>query len=259
MSIPATVTQLIEGSGNNFHAKVARWFNADGWHTIVSPYYLDQSQSKTRELDLIVEKLWPIESDFGQHAGNVVVRLFVECKFVATEAAFWFAPKNIDAATSLVCRSGLFRKNNIYTQKHHYLSNSPAVAKLFASNNGRTSENEPFFKALNQALSAMVAMQGQPVAHPSLQGRPGGKLVVLDFPVVVCSSFAQMYAVDFLSESDPSLIEENFQLEVQYAFMDRARTEQNSLFFLDFVEFSQLSEFRDAVGESAKAAAFFAD
>jgi hypothetical protein len=38
MSIPAQVQELIDGSGNNFHAKVARWFAAEGWRVSVSPY-----------------------------------------------------------------------------------------------------------------------------------------------------------------------------------------------------------------------------
>jgi hypothetical protein len=219
---------------------------------------MDQGQSKARELDLVVEKLWPIRADFGQPEGDVVVRLFVECKFVASEAVFWFAPKDADAANKLVCSSGAFRENNTYTQRHHYLAKSPTVAKLFASNNSRTSENEPFFKALNQALNATVAMRGKSPSHPSIAARRGGTLVMLEFPVVVCSSFDQLYAVDFLAESDPTPIRENFQLEVQYAFLDWSGNQHEDYFLLDFVEFSQLGAFENAVGEDAKAAAFFA-
>ena len=255
---PTTVTQLIEGSGNNFHAKVARWFHANDWHTVVSPYYMDQTQDKARELDLVVEKLWPIGGAFGQHLGDVVVRLFVECKFVAAEAVFWFAPKNSDAATSLVCRLGPFRANNAYTFKHHYMAKSPTVAKLFASSNAKAQENEPFYKALNQALNATVAMRSQSPSHPSLVGRRQGKVVTLNYPVVVCSSFAQLYAVDFLADSEPAAIRENFQLEVQYAFHDRSGTQRDEYFLLDFVEFDQLTKFETAVAEGAAAGAYLA-
>lgn len=258
MPVRTSITQLIDGSGNNFHAKVARWFHANDWHTVVSPYYMDQGQSKARELDLVVEKLWPIRDVFGQPEGDVVVRLFVECKFVASEAVFWFAPKDTEAAKKLVCRSGSFSENNMYTERHHYLAKSPNVAKLFASNNTRTSENEPFFKALNQALNATVAMRGKSPAHPAIAGRRGGTLVMLEFPVVVCSAFDQLYAVDFLAESDPTPIRENFQLEVQYAYLDRGGNQHDDYFLLDFVEFSQLGTFESAVGEGAKAAAYLA-
>jgi hypothetical protein len=72
MNIPSTVVQLIEGSGNSFHAKVARWFNTHGWHVVVSPYYLDQAQSKARELDLVVEKVWPIRDFANRLEGHVL-------------------------------------------------------------------------------------------------------------------------------------------------------------------------------------------
>lgn len=258
MPTPTTVTQLIEGSGNSFHAKVARWFHANGWHTVISPYYMDQTQAKARELDLVVEKLWPIRGVFDKLQGDVVVRLFVECKFVAAEAVFWFAPKNSDAAKRLVCGLGPFPEGNAYTLKHHYITKSPNVAKLFASSNAKAQENEPFYKALNQALSATVAMRSQSPSHPSLVGRRHGKVVTLNYPVIVCSSFAQLYAVDFLAESEPTAIQENFQLEVQYAFHDRGGNQSDEYFLLDFAEFDQLAKLEADIAEGATAGAYLA-
>jgi hypothetical protein len=257
MTTPNTVTQLIEGSGNNFHAKVARWFRDNGWHTIVSPYYMDQTQSKARELDLVAEKLWPIY-DASRSVGDVVLRLFVECKFVATEAVFWFAPKNTDAAKGLICSLGPFRADNGLTSSHHYLAKSPNVAKLFASSNAKAPENEPFYKALNQALNATVAMRSQSPSHPSLDGRRQGKVITLDYPVVVCSSFSDLYAVDFFAQSEPTSIHDNFQLEVQYAFLDRDGKQRNDYFLLDFVEFGQLANYVSDISKGAEAAAYLA-
>ena len=57
MGVPAEVSELLKDSGNNFHAKVACWLNDHNWHVIVSPYYMDQTQNKAREIDLIEEKL----------------------------------------------------------------------------------------------------------------------------------------------------------------------------------------------------------
>jgi hypothetical protein len=258
MSVPTSVTELIQGSGNNFHAKVARWFHENGWHTIVSPYYMDQTQSKARELDLIVEKPWPIKDVFGHPEGDVLVRLFVECKFVASESVFWFAPKDEPAATNLVCSLGPFRPDNSSTLKHHYLARCPNVAKLFVSNNSRAQENEPFFKALNQALNATVAMKSKSPAHPLMQKRAWGTVVTLDYPVVVCSSFADLYAADFLKESEPVPIRENVQMEVQYAFLDNAGKQRDDYFLLDFVEFNQLAAYEADLSAGAKAAAYLA-
>jgi hypothetical protein len=256
MTTPNDVIQLIEASGNNFHAKVARWFVANGWHTVVSPYYMDQSQSKARELDLIAEKLWPITDTFGRPKGNVVARLFVECKFVASNSVFWFAPKNLSAARRLVCSLGPFRDNNSYTERHHYVAKSPSVAKVFASSNSRAQENEPFYRALNQALNGTVSMRSTPPSHPQLRGQ--SSVITLNYPIVVCSSFANLYAVDLLAEAAPRLISENFQLEVQYAFLDRNGRQQDEYFLLDFVEFGQLSEFEADIAAGAQAGAYLA-
>lgn len=255
MSIPKEITDLIAGSGNTFHAAVARWFTENGWHVVVSPYYLDQSQGKAREIDLIAEKLWPTTDPFGRQKDYVAVRLFIECKFIATDAVFWFADKDREAAQALVCATHPFSPNNSYTSEHHYLSQSARVAKLFASAGSKASENEPFYKALNQSLNALVSMRGRPLKIKDQRKREVTPVTVLECPVVVCSSFERLYGVDFLKESSPVRIADNFQLEVQYAYVDARGTPRDDYFLLDFVERDRLEEFCKAVAASASAAA----
>jgi hypothetical protein len=236
--IPDEIFKLIGSSGNSFHAKVARWLSGNGWHIIVSPYYMDQTQNKAREIDLIAEKLWIIRDMFDQPLDYLAVRLFIECKFVPSHSVFWFAERDQESAENLVCSGGPFRADNFYTKKHHYLSQNTKVAKLFASSASKASENEPFYKALNQALNAMVSMKRQSVSVPVLKETGRSAKVVLEFPVVVCSSFDQMYSVDFDAESQPESIKDIFQLEVRYAYIDSKSTQRNDYFLLDFVEFS---------------------
>lgn len=205
----------------------------------------------------MVEKLWHIDGTFGESLGYVVVRLFVECKFVGGETVFWFAPKNTVAAKSMVFRLHPFRAETPDALKHHYIAKSPNVAKLFASSKGN-GENEPFYKALNQAINATVAMRFKVSSHPTLVNRRHGKIVMLNYPVVVCSSFSQLYAVDFLAESEPTAIGENFQLEAQYAFHDKDGTSCDEYFLLDVVEFDRLPSFEADVAEGAKVAAYLA-
>ncbi len=262
MQVPDEVVKFIKSSGNNFHAKVARWLTEQDWHVVVSPYYMDQSQNKAREIDLIAEKVCASINDCiaDRAVGDVVVRLFFECKYVTSPTVFWFADKDMEQATELVCRHGKFRRDNLYTEKHHYLSRSPKVAKLFASSKDKQSENEPFYKALNQSLNAMVSMQGAPVTIPASkrQRRARGSEIVLEYPVVVCNSFKDLYSVDFYTDSEPAAISDNFQLEVRYAYFDHAQKQRNDYFLLDFVEFDKLSDFFDAVTENARAAASLA-
>lgn len=251
------VEDLIRGSGNNFHAKVARWLVENGWHVVVSPYYMDQTQNKAREIDLIAERMVSIRDVFGNIKGYVVAKLFIECKFVATHSVFWFSEKDMGAAKELVCSTGNFRENNTRIQKHHYLAQSSRVAKLFASSTSKNSESEPFYKALNQALNAMVSMKKQPVSMPFFK-KPGClPKLVLEFPVVICSSFDNLYSVNFDSESKPESIEKLFQLEVRYAYIDRFANKRDEYFLLDFVPYDQLGDFTKAIDEDLGVAAFF--
>ena len=47
--------EIIAKSGNNFHSKVVERFRASGWSVSISPYYLDGSTNKAREIDLVAE------------------------------------------------------------------------------------------------------------------------------------------------------------------------------------------------------------
>jgi hypothetical protein len=253
MGVPDKVSKLVRNSGNNFHAKVARWFSDESWHVIVSPYYMDQTQNKARELDLIAEKLWPINDMLGRQIDCVAVRLFIECKFVPSHSVFWLADKDQVSANELVCNSDPFRADNAYTNKHHYLAQSPKVAKLFATE-GKTPENDPFYKALNQVLNAMVSMRGQLVSVPELKKLQRSPKSVIEFPVVICNSFEHIYSVDFYTESHPVLIKDNFQLEVRYAYFDRQNKHRDDYFLVDFVEYSQLGKFTEVIDKDAGAA-----
>lgn len=258
MTVPSEISELIRNSGNNFHAKVARWFSEHGWNVVISPYYMDQAQSKAREIDLVAEKLWPTIDGFGRPTGDIAVRLFIECKFVASDAVFWFADKDKESALDLVCASGLFRRDNAYTQNHHYLCRSSRVGKLFATGNTRGGENEPFYKALNQSLNAMTSMRGQSLTIPSVRNERRDPTAVLEFPVVICSSFDRIFSVDFFTDSEPEPIQDNFQLEVSYAYIDRSMAQRNDYFLIDFVAFDKLDEFGGAIDSGAKVAAFLA-
>lgn len=257
MLIPNEITQLVAGSGNNFHARVARWLRDNGWHVAISPYYMDQTQNKAREIDLIAERLWPIDDQFGRPAADLAVRLFVECKFLPAHSVFWMTDKNMSTAEALVCRDRRFDSNHSFTKKHHYLATSPTVAKLFATS-GKGQEAEPFYKALNQSLNALVAMRGRPTSSAGSGQRGSSPRFVLDYPVVVCSSFDQMFSVDFFAEPAPQPITTNFQLELRYAYIDGSGAQRDDDFLLDFVEFAQIETFINAIAEDAQIAAFLA-
>ena len=169
-----------------------------------------------------------------------------------------FTDKDRASAEKLVCASARFRPDNIYTKKHHYLAQSPRVAKLFTSNVARGTDNDPYYKALNQVLNAMVSMRGGRVTVPALKKWNSSPMAVLEFPVVVCSSFKQVFGVDFYADSKPQPVADNFQLEIQYAYLDKSGAQRDEHLLLDFVDFDRLKLFVSAIDEDAQSAAFFA-
>jgi hypothetical protein len=173
------------------------------------------------------------------------------------ESLLWARRRQWSTAEALVCRGGHFRPNNTYTSKHHYLATSATVAKLVATS-GKGQEAEPIYKALNQSLNALVAMRGRSVSIPEAKKRGSIPRFVMEYPVVVGSSFDQMFSVDFFSEPTPEQIVENFQLEVRYAYVDSVGGQCEDDFLLDFVEFAQIDAFTTAIAEDANVAALFA-
>jgi hypothetical protein len=58
MSIPEDVKEIVDESGNSFHCRVTNFLKQKGWHTLISPYYMDGATNKPREIDLIAENKW---------------------------------------------------------------------------------------------------------------------------------------------------------------------------------------------------------
>lgn len=49
------IQEIIEGSGNNFHASVIKFLREKEWTVLISPYYNYYATDKAREIDEIVE------------------------------------------------------------------------------------------------------------------------------------------------------------------------------------------------------------
>lgn len=222
------IEKIIDESGNSFHCKVTNFFKEKAWHTLVSPYYMDGATNKPREIDLIAEKQWSRERDHGHgKSGALTIRLFIECKYIPQPTVFWFSDKDIAAATEwVISHTPLVKRENIYTQKHHYLASEQKVAKLFASRNKPNLENEAIYRALNQSLNATIYLRGRESIIPDIQSGRIPELASVEMPVILCNSFSNFYGVEMDNQSTPEPINENFQLEVNYAYRDLRDTEK---------------------------------
>jgi hypothetical protein len=251
------IERLVRESGNSFHCEATNFLKKKGWSTLVSPYYMDSGTNKPREIDLIAEKHWIFKPSFGrreQRAGAIIIKLFVECKYIAQPTVFWFSDKDVVVARNWVNRNTpLSGEDNAYTEKHHYLASNPKVAKLFASKTQPSTENEAMYRALNQSLNAMVYLRrGQSIIR-ELTERTIPILKRVEMPVIVCDSFSNFYRVEMDRPDQPRTIDDNFQLEVNYAYMNSEGSQRTEYFLIDVVDFRKLDSFLGVIEQDKDA------
>jgi len=245
--------QVAAESGNRLHSSVVNVFRQAGWSTLVSPYYLDSATHKPRELDLIAERAWPVY-DGIRHAGSFIMRLFVECKYIPQPTVFWFSHRDNAKASEWVAQNTPLKADNVYIRGHHYLKTPPRVAKLFASKSMPSTENEAFFRALNQTLNGLLALQHRRASFQELAGE-GPILATVSMPLIVCNDFSKLFSVEMENPQDPNPIDAGFLLEVNYASSTPQGATRDHYCLMDIVSLEQLSAYFDVV-ESDREAIF---
>jgi hypothetical protein len=253
------VKEIIENSGNTFHCNVLKYLQEKDWTMLISPYYSDNVSNKPREIDLIAEKAFAAKDSFGRQKGVVCVKLFIECKYISQKSVLWFHDKDMQKAEDLVIQTTPARRDNIYTKQFHYLEGADTVAKLFADERKKSAENEIFYKALNQSLNAMVYYRGKESIIKISEGRRINILKTLNYPVIVCNSFENLFRVDIGADADPSHIAENFQLEVNYAYLDLNGASRTEYFLIDTLSFDLFDRFLEQIEKDANIVSFFLD
>lgn len=242
---------IVAASGNNFHSKVVKFLKETEWDVLVSPYFVDPSTDKPREVDLIAEKLYFVSGRWGNEtAGYIRVRLHVECKYIAQTTVFWFGQADIKKARAWVAARTPLRENNVLMNEHHHLKNQTDVAKLFASEKTKDVEAEQIFKAVNQCLNGLVINRGTGF---QLDRRHLKCLATVEYPVIACSSFEKFYRTKMDDEDVADRIDRNFQLEVNYAYVQKGAQHIREYFLIDIVEFGKLEQFLTALDAEIKA------
>lgn len=251
------VKAIIAQSGNTFHCKALKYLQEKGWTVLISPYYNDNVSSKPREIDLIAEKAFVAKDRWGKSFETVNVKLFIECKYISQKTVFWFHNKDKQKAEKLVTQTTPLQTDNIYTKKHHYLGEVDSVAKLFADERKKSADNEIFYKVLNQSLNAMVYYRNKESIIKLPNGRNGYILKTVNYPVIVCNSFENLYRVEIDTNADPLNITENFQLEVNYAYMTPNGSNKNEYFLIDILNFDLFDSFLEKIEVDAGLVSFF--
>jgi len=253
------VKEIIENSGNTFHCNVLKYLQEKDWTMLISPYYSDNISNKPREIDLIAEKAFEAKNAFGRSMGTVNVKLFVECKYISQKSVLWFHDKDMQKAEDLVIETTPARRNNNYTKQFHYLEGAESVAKLFADERKKSAENEIFYKALNQSLNAMVYYRDKESIIRIPEGRRSNILRTVNYPVIVCNNFENLYRVDIGVDADPTNITENFQLEVNYAYLAFDGASRTEYFLIDILSFDLFDGFLEKIEKDTSLVSFFLD
>lgn len=253
MTTSKQLSELAGSSGNSFHVRVVRELRERDWYVQISPYYLDAATNLAREIDLVAEKRWNVPSESPTPTNCLSLKLLVECKYIAQETLFWFDSKDRAAALEWVnTHTPLSRPDNCYTTKHHYLSSSQSVAKLFSSKADRNTDREAIYKAINQALHAMVYLRGRGSILPRERVAGCETVTVVELPVIVVNSFDNLHRIDVEGGDAISPITDCFQLEVNYAYLDSRGKNRNDYFLIDVVSLEKLDSFLLALESDAR-------
>lgn len=232
--------QILKKSGNSFHGRVIQHLRENDWKVLISPYYLDNISGKPREIDLIAEKKFTYNNVFNQFPGTIHIQLFIECKYIAQKTVFWFDEKDTFSTLKILTEKTPLTKNNINTGSHHYFK-SNRVAKLFASEQKQSTENEIIYKALNQSLSAMTAGRNYQTIFPDDGSSQNNTFIY--YPVILCNSFSNFRKTEFDQTSTLEKIEDNFQLETNYTYTSTSNHKINEFFLVDIVDFDKIDNF----------------
>lgn len=239
--------EIIKGSGNNFHCKVLKYLQEKEWNVLISPYYNDNISNKPREIDLIAEKEFDVYK-FSWPAGKIKIRLFIECKFIPSVNVLWFHKKDNKKAEELIKNTIRARDINIYTNKHHYFSEKNEVAKLFAASPSKETENEAFYKAINQSINSMIYYRDD----LSLADMSKHYKVIFNYPIIACNNFDRLYRVNIGEVDEPVKIDDNFLLEVNYAYINKANNHDNEYFLIDVIDFEKIDSFLECIEQDVK-------
>ncbi|MDP3900167.1 MAG: hypothetical protein Q8Q23_03750 [bacterium] len=230
MTDDEAIKNIIEKSGHDFHLKISKLLENDGWNIRNSPHYNDPNTNIPREIDIIAEKNFPVGNYFfGDRFPNLIVRLFIECKYIKSHIVFWFLEKDMKKAIELAKNNPILRdKDDIYLKSknktHHYIVDA-TVVKLFSADN----KNQDLDKAINQILNATLFFsRNQNTGH-----------YTVNFPMIIVNSFNNFKKKND-SQQGYEQINNNVEIEVEY-------TNQGSseYFLIDIISEDKISTFLD--------------
>lgn len=246
-----SVNNLIEKSGMITHHGVISKFKDKGWKLLISPYYYDNISDSTKEIDIIAERQFNSASIASISSAQINIQLFLECKYIKDEIVLWFDDRDIDKAVIRMEKDsglGIAHKKSradITKEKFHYLEDDKVV-KIYSTQNNK---QDVIYKAITQCLNSRIYYD-QWANHPiffDFSNHPESKNKIIKFPVIVCDNFDKLLNVKFTNEKAYTYdkINNSFELEVNYTYLDKERKAITDYFLIDVLDFNAVDSFLD--------------
>ena len=225
------ILNIIQKSGHTFHLKIANKLEELGWIVTNSPYYNDPDSDKAREIDIIAQKEYPVNDIYrSENPEKIIIKLFIECKYINSSTVFWLKKRNLKKAKELATDNPILddKPDNYLNEmnKHHYVNNNEVSCQWDCES------KDVFAEAQHQVLKAMIFFKEY----------QDSEYYEIDFPIIVINSFEQLAKKEEAQE-DYSSITDNFQLEINYSFKDKAKENITKYFLVDIVSLSLLDDF----------------
>jgi hypothetical protein len=93
----------------------------------------------------------------------------------------------------------------------------------------------------------MVYLRGKTSIIPDIRTGRIPSLAVIEMPVIVCSNFASFYRVEMEDSAEPRAIDDHFQMEINYAYIDVHGKSTSEYFLLDVIDFDRLDTYLTAI------------
>lgn len=230
------VSKIIEKSGHDFHLRVSKKLRDLGWATIDNHYYNDPDSGKAREIDIIATKEYLIHKDpFNRFTEKIIIKLFIECKYINSPTVFWFKNRDLDNAIKLSKDNEILndKPDNCLNDltKHHYVKRNDVTGQWQSEN------NDIFAEAQHQVLKAMLFFK-----------ETGQESYEIDYPIIVTNDFNQLFRRELPPQEHKNIVD-NFQIEINYAYKNKGNDNIIKYFLIDVVKLEMLEGFIDELEE----------
>jgi len=238
--------KIIEESGNNLHIDTVDLLERMQWDVDLSSYYYDETANKPREIDIIAQRNVEVINDPEKEViDQFKLFLFIECKYLKNEVAFWARRNNEEESKEAIIIEGLDKEyllegENLF-REHHYLKER-FIGKLYDS---FPKEQGAVFNAVTQPIKSLTFFKERFYKMEVERGLTKA----LYYPIVVYSGIEGIYDIR-RKEADLDKLELKKELIFALNYSYRSVVDnklKTNCFYIDFIHQDSLGSFIEDV------------